>query len=423
MAKLDLGGRSYHDVVKEVGEVTAELLRNGADVSATLGAVEHFNKEVVSQMDEEQFARFSGRAALEGAAAVINDTEADPTYAYNLLAAQTNDVSHAWELAEYGKDLDKFNPRSERAHRVLRLASDAFEEVWDSMHVQPLEQRITFYAEEYARVAGLQNWAGDLEGEAITADRIVGAGESLFLEAKSTGDERLARQMNDSLRELAESLSGGIENPRAQRLLRITSAEGKSFDFPELRKLEDTADTLLKSGMINAAFGVYKLTRNIDSDEIRKNMQKLGYCSEEEIEEHIRLVRGSFPGSPWDAILEMQQQPDTKDYVDQILDRIKEEYPTTYEWFSNGQFMRDSAAYDVLINVGRSEELSEIVKSNAKGEEAPNLRFMAGRMAAMIMLAGKQELYDQIVAATQEFPGASEALQEGYNAAMRVKKD
>lgn len=414
MAELDFGSRSYHDVVR----VTSELLRNGADPSACMGAIEHFDREVVSQMDDEQFTRFSGRVAWEGATSIISDSSADPTHAYTLLASQAKGVSRAQELAEYGKSLDTLNPRSKRSHTVLRIASDAFVEVWEAMQDQPLERRIRFYTEEYTRVASLQNWAGDLEGQAITAERIVKPGESLFAEAKSNGDERLISQMNDSLRDLAGYFAGGIENPKAQRLLRITSAAGKIFDSLKLFKLEDTADTLLKSGMIDAAFEVYKLTSSFDPDETRQVLKKQGKRSEEEIEEHIRLVTGSFPGSPWGAIIELQKQPDTDEYVAQILDRIKEEFPTTYERFSYGQYLRDHAAYVVLINVNRSEELVEIIRGNAKGDEISNLRFMAGRMAAMIMQANKQELYDKVFAATAELPGASEALQEGYNAVV-----
>lgn len=422
MANVDFGGRNYSEYVSEVSSVAEELLRNGAQVTAVHGAVEFYGQEVFNGADYGQLARFSGRVAWEGATPIINDPEADPTEAYEFLGAQQVDLSHALSLAEYGKDLDKYNDRPERAHTVLKMASEAFVKVWGDMRDRPLPERVAFYAEEYVRVASLQNWAGDRDGEEQTAANMVEAGEALFKEAHESGDEELISAMNDALIEIAGSLKGGVENPASQHILRITTDEHRSIDFLELRKLEDTADTLLKCGMIDAAFAVYKLTQKFDPEAVRQDMKQSGRRTDEEIDEHIRLVTGSFPGDPWDTILYLQEQPETEGYVDQILNRIVEEYPTTFEFFSYANFLGGSAAYNVLINVDRAEELAAIVRGNYSKDSSSSLLLMAGRMAAMIMQGGKQELYDKVYEATKDVPGASEALQTGYDAVTKAEE-
>jgi hypothetical protein len=92
-----------------------------------------------------------------------------------------SDRSLGNSLADTGKYLEEQGGLDERAYAILRYAADVHTAVWDRTKEEGKLSMDLF--EDYARVSGLQDWAGDSEGATKTAQAVV----SRLLDWEETG--------------------------------------------------------------------------------------------------------------------------------------------------------------------------------------------------------------------------------------------
>jgi len=411
---IDFGDKKYYQFTEEVAETCIERIRQNGSLSSVEAIIRSAYSNISSGIiDSDLFQEFRKDVIWAHAGRTLMDPEIDSKTTITLLGNIRTNLGSAHGLADLGKSIGQYYDPSiyERSHPVLKLAKRAYDQVWRDMRDASLEERVRFFTEDYVRVAVLQEEAHDREGQEISANDLTEPGIALFKEAQQTGDEDSIEYLNETLLTVARYLEGGIKNPLAQEIHRLTEPQ-HSIDFTVNSEISELGNALLKSGKIDEAFAVFELGRFHDEDSFREALQKRG-MGILEVNERIRIEFSSFPGlTPWRTIRGLADDEETRNLAIEIVDRIKTDYPETYNDISGVDVMDGFSVFYTLIELDRVDELIEIVKANfTESEQDPS--YMISRLASILLVEEREDLYDTILEATRDLPGVVQVFSEG----------
>ena len=208
------GPNQFQEQLKSTIDGGADYLRKeqvGAGISYVLRQSEVFSGE---ERDD-----FRDQARFGIAQAGLWDEAVDPEASMLLLDGLPSTVGWANSLANTGKYLAQEGPFVERGQEALRRSATMFKQAYASMSDAPLSHRAEVLIEDYFRVAGLQDEAGDKEGMRETTRAIVPHMVALTEELNEVEDAYDRTTLEDTLKSVIQCL-GSLESDDAQTMFK-----------------------------------------------------------------------------------------------------------------------------------------------------------------------------------------------------------